>query len=68
MFDANGKPLYNTDWLKESLQHKLSQNHQVGVTGGSDNNLYGLFLNYRDDNGLLLNSYLKRYSARLYWT
>ncbi|MBO9203312.1 MULTISPECIES: SusC/RagA family TonB-linked outer membrane protein [Niastella] len=64
MFDANGKPLYNTDWLEESLQHKLSQNHQIGVTGGSDNNLYGLFLNYRDDNGLLLNSYLKRYSAR----
>src|SRR4051812_11505924 len=64
MFDANGKPLYNTDWLKESVQHKLSQNHQIGVTGGSDNNLYGLFLNYRDDNGLLLNSYLKRYAAR----
>jgi TonB-dependent starch-binding outer membrane protein SusC len=64
LFDANGKPLYNTDWVKESLQHKLSQNHQIGVTGGSDNNLYGLFLNYRDDNGLLLNSYLKRYSAR----
>jgi TonB-dependent starch-binding outer membrane protein SusC len=64
MFDANGKPLYNTDWVKESEQHKLSQNHQIGVTGGSDNNLYGLFLNYRDDNGLLLNSYLKRYAAR----
>lgn len=64
MFDANGKPLYNTDWLKESLQHKLSQNHQVGVTGGTNGNLYGLFLGYRDDNGLLLNSYLKRYSAR----
>ena len=64
MFDANGKPFYNTDWLDASLQHKLSQNHQIGVTGGSDNNLYGLFLNYRDDNGLLLNSYLKRYAAR----
>jgi TonB-dependent starch-binding outer membrane protein SusC len=64
LFDANGNPLYNTDWLKESLQHKLSQNHQIGVTGGSNNNLYGLFLGYRDDNGLLLNSYLKRYSAR----
>lgn len=64
LFDANGKPLYNTDWLKESLQHKLSQNHQIGVTGGNNNNLYGLFLGYRDDNGLLLNSYLKRYSAR----
>jgi len=64
LFDANGKPLYNTDWLKESLQHKLSQNHQIGVTGGNNNNLYGLFLGYRDDNGLLLNSYLRRYSAR----
>jgi TonB-linked SusC/RagA family outer membrane protein len=64
LFDANGNPLYNTDWLKESLQHKLSQNHQVGVTGGNNGNLYGLFLGYRDDNGLLLNSYLKRYSAR----
>ncbi|WP_240348364.1 SusC/RagA family TonB-linked outer membrane protein [Longitalea arenae] len=64
LFDANGNPLYNTDWLKESVQHKLSQNHQIGVTGGNNGNLYGLFLGYRDDNGLLLNSYLKRYSAR----
>ncbi len=64
LFDANGNPYYDTDWLEESLQHKLSQNHQIGVTGGSNNNLYGLFLNYRDDNGLLLNSYLKRYAAR----
>ncbi|OQP61980.1 SusC/RagA family TonB-linked outer membrane protein [Niastella vici] len=64
LFDANGNPLYNTDWLKESVQNKLTQNHQIGVTGGKDNNLYGLFLGYRDENGLLLNSYLKRYSAR----
>lgn len=64
LFDANGKPLYNTDWLKESVQHKLSQNHQLGVTGGSGENTYGIFLGYNDQNGLLLNSYLKRYSAR----
>lgn len=64
LFDANGKPLYNTDWLKESTQNKLGQNHQLGVTGGNNGNNYGLFLGYRDENGLLLNSYLKRYSAR----
>lgn len=64
LFDANGKPYYNTDWLKESVQHKLSQNHQLGVTGGNENSTYGLFLGYRDENGLLLNSYLKRYSGR----
>ena len=63
-FDGNGNPLYNTDWLKESVQNKLSQNHQLGFTGGSENSTYGVFAGYRDDQGLLLNSYLKRYSAR----
>ncbi|MBC7902951.1 MAG: SusC/RagA family TonB-linked outer membrane protein, partial [Gemmatimonadaceae bacterium] len=64
LFDASGNPLYDTDWLKESTQNKLSQNHQLGVTGGSADNTYGLFIGYRDDNGLLLNSFLKRYSGR----
>ena len=64
LFDANGNPLYDTDWFEESVQHKLSQNHQLGLTGGNQDATYGIFLGYRDDNGLLLNSYLKRYSAR----
>jgi TonB-linked SusC/RagA family outer membrane protein len=64
LFDANGNPLYDTDWLKESTQNKLSQNHQLSFTGGSPDNSYGVYLGYRDDNGLLLNSFLKRYSAR----
>src|SRR5439155_3945730 len=42
LFDANGNPKYNTDWLKESLQHKLSQNHQIGITGGNENQTFGL--------------------------
>ncbi|WP_316821669.1 TonB-dependent receptor [Pedobacter gandavensis] len=65
LFDSNGNPLYDTDWFKEATQNKLSQNHQLGFTGGNAENSYGLFLNYRDDNGLLKNSYLKRYSGRL---
>ncbi|MBV7533790.1 TonB-dependent receptor [Chitinophaga sp. sic0106] len=64
LFDKNGNPLYDTDWFEESLQHKLSQNHQVGFTGGNEDSQYGLFLGYLDDEGLLKNSYLKRYSAR----
>lgn len=64
LFDSNGNPLYDTDWFKEATQNKLSQNHQLGFTGGNAENSYGLFLNYRDDNGLLKNSYLKRYSGR----
>ncbi|HTF21541.1 MAG TPA: TonB-dependent receptor [Chryseolinea sp.] len=64
LFDADGKPLYDTDWLKESTQNKVSQNHQLSVTGGNADNSYGAYLGFRDDNGLLLNSYLKRYSGR----
>ena len=64
LFDANGNPLYDTDWMEETTQNELSQNHQLGVTGGNKDNSYGIFLGYRDDNGLLMNSYLKRYSAR----
>ena len=64
LFDSNGNPLYNTDWLEESTQNKLSQNHQLGFSGGNAENTYGVFVNYREDNGLLLNSYLKRYSGR----
>lgn len=62
--DGNPEPLYNTDWLKEATQSKLSQNHQLSFTNGNEKGSYGVYLGYRDDNGLLLNSYLKRYSAR----
>ena len=64
LFDADGNPIYDTDWQKEMSQTKLSQNHQLGVSGGSDKSNYGIFVGYRDENGLMLNSYLKRYSAR----
>lgn len=64
LFDAQGNPIYDTDWYKEATQNKLSQNHQLGLTGGNQETTYGIFLNYREDNGLLLNSYLKRYSGR----
>ncbi len=64
LFDAQGKPLYHTDWLKEATQSKLSQNHQLGFSGGKDGTTYSLSLGYRDDEGLVKSSYLKRYSAR----
>ncbi len=64
--DGSGKPvpIYNTDWLKEATQSKLGHNHQVSFTNGNEDGSYGVFMGYLDDNGLLLNSYLKRYSAR----
>ena len=64
LFDAGGNPLYDTDWFKEATQNKLSQNHQLGFSGGNNETTFGVFINYRDDNGLLRDSYLTRYSGR----
>lgn len=64
IFDANGDNLYDTDWYEATTQQKLSQNHQLGFTGGNERTTYSLSLGYRDDQGLLKTSFLTRYSAR----
>lgn len=50
--------------MEEATQNKISQNHQLGFTGGNDRTTYSLSLGYREDQGLIKESYLKRYSAR----
>jgi len=62
--DGSYKPNYDTDWFKEATQNKVSQNHQLGFSGGNEKTTYALSLGYRDDQGLLKESYLKRYSTR----
>lgn len=64
VFDAQGNPLFDTDWFKESSQTKLSQNHQLGFNGGNERTQYSFSLGYRDDQGLIKTSYLKRYAGR----
>ncbi|AMR33156.1 hypothetical protein A0256_17900 [Mucilaginibacter sp. PAMC 26640] len=65
LFDANLNPLYDVDWQKATTRTAYSNNHNLSVTGGSDHINYGLFLNYADDQGIILNSSLRRYNARL---
>jgi len=65
LFDANLNPLYNTDWQKATTRTAFSQNHNLSFTDGTETLNYGLFLNYGDDEGIILNSYQKRYNARL---
>ncbi|TLV00471.1 SusC/RagA family TonB-linked outer membrane protein [Dyadobacter luticola] len=65
--DAAGNfiPNYDTNWWDESIQHKVGQNHQLGFSGGNSKTTYSLSLNYRDDQGLIKTSYMKRYATRL---
>lgn len=65
LFDSQGNALYDTDWIKEVQQQSLSQNHQIGFSGGNERTTYALSIGIRDDQGLLKNTYLKRYSGRL---
>ncbi len=62
--DGTFAPNYDTDWFREATQNTLSQNHQLGFSGGNTKTTYALSLNYRDDQGLLKTSFLKRYSTR----
>ncbi|WP_094570814.1 TonB-dependent receptor [Mucilaginibacter xinganensis] len=65
LFDSNLNPLYNVDWQDATTRHAFSQNHNLSFTDGTDKMNYGLFLNYADDEGIIINSYQKRYNARL---
>lgn len=64
LFDAQGNPLYDTDWQKETFQKAFTQNHQLGFTGGNEKGSYGAFANYRNENGIVKDSWQKRFSGR----
>ncbi|MDR1918095.1 MAG: TonB-dependent receptor [Tannerellaceae bacterium] len=65
LFDANGKPLYDTDWQDEATRTAISHNHQLSVQQGGKNSSVGAFLNYTDEQGVMLNTYMKRLNAKL---
>lgn len=65
LFNADGTPKYNTDWQKEASRTSLSHNHQLNIQRGSKGSSVGAFLNYTDQQGILLNSYMKRVNAKL---
>lgn len=72
--DANGKVIYTpeqiasfgagTDWQKEIFRSAPIQNYQVSASGGDAKTKYAFSLNYFDQDGIIINSDFKRYSAR----
>jgi TonB-dependent starch-binding outer membrane protein SusC len=64
LFDESGKPRYNTNWEEEVYKPAVFTNHYVGLQGGSDNTRYSLSLGYLNNDGLMIESWFKRYSAR----
>jgi TonB-linked SusC/RagA family outer membrane protein len=54
-----------TDWYDEMFNSAFSQNHSLTVSGANEKNKYLLSLGYLDQEGTVLNTYLKRYTARV---
>jgi len=65
LFDANDKPLYNTNWEKETYKPAFSNSQYLNFQGGSEKSLFSASLGYLDQNGLAIQSWFKRYTARL---
>lgn len=65
LFNPDGTPIYDTDWQRESTRTSFSHNHQINITQGGENSSIGAFLNYTDQQGIMLNSYMKRVNAKL---
>ena len=64
-FDANGNPLYDTDWQKEATRTAVSHNHQINIQQAGKKSSMGAFLNYTDQQGIVMNTYNKRLNAKV---
>jgi len=54
-----------TDWFHEVFKPAFNQNHTITVAAANDNNRYLFSFGYLNQQGTLLNTYLKRYTARI---
>ncbi|CAN5769929.1 TonB-dependent receptor [soil metagenome] len=53
-----------TNWYDEITRSAPMQNHNISVSGGSDKSSYLFSFGYLNQQGIALNSFLKRYSVR----
>ena len=64
MEDGKIVPLYDIDWQDMVERNSFSQIHNLSVTGSTDKTNYGIFLGYTNDQGIIEESKLQRFSGR----
>jgi len=64
LFNSDGSPKYNTDWQKASTRTAVSNNHEISIQTRGENSSTGVFMNYSYNQGIMLNSDLRRYNIR----
>ena len=65
---ASGLPIsagaISTDWYKTILRTAVEQNHNVSLSGGTDNATYFLSVGYLVDQGIVIDNLFKRFTIR----
>ncbi len=64
-----GYPLWlvypNTDWGSEAFETKVIQNYNLSASGGTEKLKYNLSLGYLNNPGVMVNTGIERYQARI---
>ena len=68
-YDERGRlvatPRYNTDWLKETFRNALVTTNSLSFNQGTEKTQVYASLGYQDVEGILMNTYAKKYTANL---
>lgn len=63
--DLERYKIYSTDWQDLIYQTAVSQDHQIGIQGGNQSTQYNITAGYTNQEGIIINTGLERYSFRL---
>lgn len=56
---------YDTNWFEETTNNAFQQTHNLSLSGGSDKTTYMASFNYRDGDGVAMNTGYTQYNGRL---
>ena len=62
--DGDGKLFHGTDWQDEIFHTAVSQDYNMTVSGGDKSGSYLYSAGWLDQQGVIINSYYKRFTAR----
>lgn len=63
LFHADGTPKYNTDWQDATTRTAFSHQHSLTFSGGSDKLTAVASVSYKDNQGIMLETYKKQLNA-----
>ncbi|MFS0490931.1 SusC/RagA family TonB-linked outer membrane protein [Leadbetterella byssophila] len=58
------KPEYDTDWQDELYRNAANHRHNLGIVGGRNGVRYAVSGGYQDQQGIMLNTDMKKYNLR----